>query len=197
MPARATALICEIFDAGFFGEDALATIQHAKQNLLTADAKMVPDGVRIWVMPVSSEALSQYYRVDEAAGFDVSNFNALSDPRLLQIDLARFDHTPLSQAKVAFEIDFRSEFSLSGQTKIVTKATDSGPCHGFVYWYELLANGEPFLSTSPGQASTHWRQAFMPALEGVHTFERGQTYSIRSEYQRFLAWFEIERTTTS
>ncbi len=191
MGTRADALICEIFDAGFFGEDALATIKDAKDKLLKPGAKLVPNGVKIMAQPVFSESLSHYFSVETVCGFNLSPFNALRDPRLLQIDLNRFEYTAQSDPFLAVELDLMEEISLSGRETIEFTATSTGICHGIVFWYELLQDGEPFLSTAPGQTSTHWRQAYLPILAKGKELVAGERYRITAEYQRYLIWFEF------
>ncbi|MEE2756578.1 MAG: tetratricopeptide repeat protein [Myxococcota bacterium] len=191
MAHRADALICEIFDAGFFGEDALATIQHAKTQLLKPGATLVPDGVRIIALPVFSESLNHSFSVDTVCGFTLSPFNALRDPRLLQVELERFEYTALAEPYTAVELNFNEDIPLSGAETKAFIATASATCHGIVFWYELLQDGEPFMTTGPGQAGTHWRQAFLPILENRPTLTLGNQYRLKAEFQRFLIWFEF------
>ncbi|MBV70545.1 MAG: hypothetical protein CMH52_04270 [Myxococcales bacterium] len=191
MADRADALICEIFDAGFFGEDALATIQHAKAHLLKPGAKMVPDGVRIIAQPVFSESLNHYFSVETVCGFTLAPFNALRDPRLLQIELNRFEYTTLADPILAIELNFNDDISLSCQQVSDFVATATETCHGIAFWYELLQDGQPFMTTAPGQAGTHWRQAYLPILEKKPRLMAGERYRLKAEVQRFLVWFEF------
>lgn len=193
IPERADVLVCEIFDAGVLGEDALWTIQQAYEALLKPSAKVIPSGARVWAAPVESKRLAGYFQVGEVCGFDLSPFNRLADSRLLQIDLQRHEYQMLTDPFVALEIPFGADTPLSGRRDTQITVKTPGRCDGFVFWYELLQDGEPFLSTSAEQSGTHWRQAFMPHRGAEQTLEMGRSYGVSTQYQRYLLWFELAR----
>lgn len=190
---RCDVLICEIFDAGVLGEDALWTIKNAFETVLKPDARILPSGVRVWAAPVESEELAGYFKVNEVCGFDLTPFNGLKDSRLLQIDLHRVSKRYLSDPFIALDIHFGPDLELAGRNELKFEATRSGQCHGFVFWYELLNEGTPFLNTGPAQENTHWRQAFLPMPANAADLEEGSTYDLLVRYARFILWFELGR----
>ena len=190
---RCDVLICEIFDAGVFGEDALWSIKNAFETILKPDARMLPSGVRVWAAPVESEELARYFKVDEVCGFDLTPFNGLKDARLLQIDLQRVTKRYLSDPFVALDLHFGPDLELAGRNQLKFEASRTGKCHGFVFWYELLNEGRPFLNTGPTQDNTHWRQAFLPLPAEPVSLEEGSTYELLVRYARFILWFELGR----
>jgi precorrin-6B methylase 2/thioredoxin-like negative regulator of GroEL len=195
LPERVDVLVCEIFDAGVFGEDALNTIRHAHDELLKPGARLVPDGVRVWAAPVRSQQLANAFQVGEVCGFDLSPFNRLKDARLLQTDLGRVDYEELAEPFVALELSLDDTVALSGGHTVELKACVDGRCDGFIFWYELLQDDAVFMSTSARQAGTHWRQAYLPIWEGSHPLKQDHVYRVNTRFERYILWFELSNTT--
>ena len=191
LPDRLDLLVCEIFDVSLLGEDALHTIKDAKARLLREGAQVIPAGARVWCQPVESDELRARFHVEEAEGFDLSAFNRLRDPRVLQLDLRRFRYTPLCEPILAAEFDFEGDFSLWGDLPCTAEVTRAGRMDGFIFWYDLLLDreGEVTLSTSPHQEGTHWMQAFAPRYDEQPHLTLGAPLSFICSYRRFLMWF--------
>ncbi|VDP96854.1 unnamed protein product [Trichobilharzia regenti] len=49
MPRKADVLVAELFDTELIGEGALETYRHAAENLITADASLIPCAANIYV----------------------------------------------------------------------------------------------------------------------------------------------------
>jgi 16S rRNA G966 N2-methylase RsmD len=191
-------LVCEIFDVSLLGEDALFTIAHAKKNLLKPNAKIVPQRLNLWVQIVESDDLLARYYVDQAQGFDLSAFNQLRDPRLLQLDLKRFKYQTLSEPSLAFSIDLESDFPLSDEDLMSIEMIDNGRVDGLIFWYDLVLDeaNEIILSTSPHQENTHWLQGFAPryadAKQGIKQVVKNDYLNVTYAYHRFLLNFDFE-----
>ena len=76
---------------------------------------------------VESDDLRARFHVDESCGFDLSNFNRLRDPRVLQLDLNRFDYTLLHEPIAVVDFDFEKEITMLGKP---------------LAWHQLLRVGE-------------------------------------------------------
>jgi tetratricopeptide (TPR) repeat protein len=192
LPDRLDMLVCEIFDVSLLGEDALNTIRDAKERLLNPGAQIVPCGARVWCQLVESDELRARYHVETPEGFDLSPFNKLRDPRVLQLDLRRFGYTPLTEPILAASFDFEGDFELSGDHLLSAEVTRSGRADGFIFWYDLILDPseEHVLSTSPHQEGTHWMQGFAPNYDEQRTLEQGEITSLICAYRRFLLWFK-------
>ncbi len=190
-------LVCEIFDVSLLGEDALYTIAHAKKNLLKPGAKIVPQRLNLWCQAVDSADLRARYYVKDAQGFDLSEFNQLSDPRVLQLDLSRFSYQVLTEPTLAFTIDLEQDFSLEGQNLLMLKTIQAGRNDGLIFWYELILDEENdvVLSTSPHQQNTHWLQGFAPNYDHKKIqsdwVEKDQNLLLSCAYTRFLLSFDF------
>lgn len=192
LPDRLDLLVCEIFDVSLLGEDALYTIHDAKARLLKEGARIIPCKARVWVQLVESDELRARYHVEDALGFDLSAFNALQDPRVLQLDLKRFDYKTLTDPILAFEVDFEQDFKLMGEYLCSSPVIQTGRADGFIFWYDLVLDeaNDTILSTSPHQDGTHWLQGFAPSYEKQHKLTLGESTNFICAYRRFLLWFK-------
>lgn len=197
LPSKADLLISEIFDVSLLGEDALNTFKHAQEYLLNTGAKVIPAQARVWCALVESDDLRARFHVDESCGFDLSTFNRLRDPRVLQLDLGRFNYTLLHEPIAVVDFDFEKEITMLGQTLSMASITQSGRADGFIFWYDLIlapATEEReaiILSTAPNQENTHWLQGFAPCYDEQRQFETGDIAQILCGYRRFLLWLQV------
>ena len=197
IPQKADLLISEIFDVSLLGEDALNTFKHAQQNLLNEGAKVIPAQARVWCALVESDDLRARFHVDESCGFDLSTFNRLRDPRVLQLDLGRFEYTLLHEPIAVVEFDFEKDTAMLGQTLSMAAITQSGRADGFIFWYDLVLapatedRDAIILSTAPNQENTHWLQGFAPCYDEQRQYEVGDTAQLLCGYRRFLLWFQV------
>lgn len=194
---RADLLVSEIFDVSLLGEDALFTFKHAHEHLLKPNAKVIPSEARVWCALVESDELRARFAVEESRGFDLSAFNRLRDPRVLQLDLRRFKYDLLTEPTLALTLSFENEVKLRDDQVISTLASRSGRADGFIFWYDLVlapateTRDEIVLSTSPLQANTHWLQGFTPCYGEKRNLEADSVVSFVCAYRRFLLWFDL------
>ncbi len=197
IPSKADLLISEIFDVSLLGEDALNTFRHAQQHLLNPNAKVIPAQAKVWCALVESDELRARFHVDDSCGFDLSTFNRLRDPRVLQLDLGRFDYTLLHEPIAVVDFDFENEISMLGQTLSMAPITQSGRADGFIFWYDLVLAPATedreaiILSTAPNQENTHWLQGFAPCYDEQRQFTEGDLAQIICGYRRFLLWLQL------
>ena len=69
-------LVTEIFDALLIGEGALSAIRHAREHLLTPDARIVPAGGGVLGQLVTIPRLKTLFPLHELCGFDLRAFAA-------------------------------------------------------------------------------------------------------------------------
>ena len=197
LPERADLLVSEIFDVSLLGEDALYTFKHAHEHLLKPGAKVIPAEARVWCALVESEELRARFHVDESCGFDLSAFNELRDPRVLQLDLRRFQYKMLTKPSLAMTLSFEGEVNLSGEQVSSVSVAESGRADGFIFWYDLVLapateeRDEIVLSTSPLQENTHWLQGFAPCYGEPKSLVADEVASFLCAYRRFLLWFQL------
>jgi tetratricopeptide (TPR) repeat protein len=194
---KADLLVSEVFDVSLLGEDALYTFKHAQEKLLKEGAKMIPAQARVWCALVESDELRARFHVEESCGFDLSEFNQLRDPRVLQLDLGRFNYQMLTEPTLATSFDFEKPIDMMGQSVNMAEITQSGRGDGFIFWYDLVLapatadREEIILSTAPNQKNTHWLQGFAPCYGEQRAMETGQMAQILCGYRRFLLWLQL------
>ncbi len=72
MARKANLLVTETVDCGLLGEGIIPSIAHAKENLVTRNAQIIPCAASVLAMVVESPRLRHLNHVNTAAGFDVS-----------------------------------------------------------------------------------------------------------------------------
>lgn len=164
LPRRADVLVSEIFDCGLLGEGVLPAFAHARESLLTDGAVIVPGSARVWGQLVDSRELHERNHVSQACGFDVSHFNRFRSLEYFSTYLDTYAHRTLTAPFPLMDFDFRSGAGDTAVT-VAPTATDSGPAHAVVLWFELDMGAGVTLSNGPQVRGTHWRQA-------VQTFDR-------------------------
>jgi tetratricopeptide (TPR) repeat protein len=194
MPAKADLLVCEIFDVGLLGEDAIATIKHARSHLLNPEAKILPQRARVYGMLVESPQLLGEDSVLTVSGFDVSLFNTFSStPAYLQRQIHHYPHKVLSEVFAVFDFDFAGEDIRADEREIELKAIADGEAHAVVFWFRLYLDDEIFIDTAP-EADSHWMQA-VQLLETESQVSQGNTYKLIACHDRSNIWFSLPNIT--
>jgi type II protein arginine methyltransferase len=158
MPQKANLLVTETVDCGLLGEGILPSIAHAKANLLTEDAVIIPRSACVYAMLVESKRLRGLNYVDRCAGFDLGLMREHATPHYFPVRLAAFEYEPLTAPFEVFRFDFARELILSSRKTISVPATRAGTCHAVVFWFNMQLDEEISISNEPG-STTHWEQA--------------------------------------
>ena len=190
MAERANVLVCEIFDVSVVGEDALHTIRHAFDHLLTPDARVIPQGINLYAAPAESETLRQQFSVGTTCGFDLSNFNLLAERRCIQTPLVNHRYQTLATPQNTLKWSFDRTLKMRGGAHQDFLIEHGGRLDGFIFWYELDLGHGQIISTAPSDTMTHWKQGFLPNWSGPTRYEKGQTLHSTSQYRRHLLWID-------
>jgi protein arginine N-methyltransferase 7 len=167
MPARADVLVTEIFDCALLGEDALPAMEHARRELLTEDARMVPGRGRLWGQLISSERLRMHNHASVACGFDVSGFNRFSSLEYFSTYLDNYPYQALTEPFPLLSLDFGVDCPAGEELLKAVPITD-GRCDAVAMWFDLdLAPGVA-LSNGPSHRDSHWRQAVQTFAAPLH-----------------------------
>ncbi|MDE1147569.1 MAG: tetratricopeptide repeat protein [Azospirillaceae bacterium] len=103
LPRPADLLLSEILSSDLLSERVLPTVRDAKDRLLATDARMIPQAGGVRALLADSPVLERTFFVDEAAGFDLSDFNRLA-PRAVRLERV-VDFTALSEPFQAVAVD--------------------------------------------------------------------------------------------
>lgn len=174
LPEPANLLVTETFDVGLLGEEALISIRHAIEHLLTPQAQILPSQAQVYAQLIESPQLHQEDFVDFASGFDVSKFNRFAlTPNYLQRQLHHYQHQTLSEIQPVFNFDFHKVHQPS-ELELTFTIKQPGTIHAIAFWFDLWLDQEIRISTAPDQEYTHWQQAIQ-LLDQPQTTKPGDT----------------------
>ncbi|XP_045507401.1 protein arginine N-methyltransferase 9-like [Colias croceus] len=166
-------LVTELFDAGLFGEHILKALDHAWQNLLHEDAKVLPASVQFYVMGVECQYLIDKYQLCQAAK-DLLNIPSLT------VHTYQFDETYdceditlfktlkyITEPKCLMSVDFNDVNSIEDKLKntepYITQlaVNQSGELSTIIGWFNLILSDKYKLTTDPrsDNRATAWDHA--------------------------------------
>lgn len=180
MPERANLLVTETVDCGLLGEGIVSSITHAKANLLTEGACIIPRAASVYAMLVESKRLRGLNCVSRCAGFDVGLMQQYKTPYYFPVRLAAFEYDALTAPFEVFRFDFERELILPAHKIISPPVTRGGTCHAVVFWFDMQLDDEISISNEPG-STTHWEQAIQ-CLEHEVTVQPGDVLQIGAEH---------------
>jgi type II protein arginine methyltransferase len=160
LPRPADVVVTEIVDCGLVGEGIIPTVRHAREHLLRPGGIIVPGSARLMAVPIDSAAMWQLNQVDYACGFDVSHFNEFATAGYFQVRLGAWPHRTLAAPQEVLSVDFLNDPLRSGEFVAEIAVERTGTCHGIAFWFELMLDEKRVLSNEPGNATSHWHQAF-------------------------------------
>ncbi len=188
MAEKANVMVSEIFDDGLLGEGAIQTIKHARANLLTEDAVIIPSSAKVKGVLLESEAIYHEGQVDEVSGFDLSPFNEFS-PFYLEKFIPHYPHRFLSEPFDVFEFDFLGE-NINSESKTITlMPKKEGVCHGVAFWYRLFLDENRWYDTYNIETTDcHWLQAIQLLPEPRNVTPRQEVQIIASHDTRLISF---------
>jgi hypothetical protein len=183
-------VIISVFTGNFLlTEDLLPSLFYARDQYLKPGGSLIPDRAIMKVAPVSAPDYyakhidcwtATNYEIDTAP---VRSFAANSlyydDP---EDRLTEFLAEPVD----LLEMDFMSAKDAACNSRIEMETTREGLCHGWLGWFNTRL-GDQWLSTSPMQKQTHWRQVFLPLSEPL-ALKEGDTLSFQLHRPEFGEW---------
>jgi hypothetical protein len=187
MMRKANLLVTETVDCGLLGEGIVASIAHAKANLLTEDAQIVPCGATVYAMVVESPRLRNLNSARTAAGFDVSLINRFAVAQYFPVRLGAFAYTPLTDPFEVFHFDFANGAIVPQQKTITVRAQRDGMGHCIIFWFNMQLDAETSISNEPG-STTHWEQA-LQCLDTEVAVQAGETMVIEAEHDCHIIAF--------
>jgi tetratricopeptide (TPR) repeat protein len=158
-------VVSEIVDAALIGEGVLPSLRHARRELSTDDAIMIPAGASVWVQLANMPDRRKVNPISKVSGFDLSRFDKfresdtfsvvrlssekiemLSKPvRIVDFDFANLPPAASDEEPVEIDVNF--------------DVTTTGEAHGIVLWFDLHLNDDITVSTAIDGLLLHWGQA--------------------------------------
>lgn len=192
MARRANVLVAEIIDAGLLSEGVIESFDHARENLLTRDARIIPAAATVFAMPIESRQIDAERRVAKAAGFDVSAMNSLAPKLHLQTDLSRYQWRALARPVKLFDFDFTAGGIPPAHKRLPFKVTAAGICHAIAFWFRLDLDDEISIATGPNDPPTHWQQAVY-ALNPPVKLRAGARATLIARHNRNTIFLDLAR----
>ena len=192
MPERANLLVTETVDCGLLGEGIVPSITHARENLLTEDARVIPRAAAVYAMVVESKRLRGLNYVNRCAGFDVGLIQQYKTLNYLPVRLAAFEYAAVTEPFEVFRFDFAGELIRPARQQFAVPVTRDGVCHAVVFWFDMQLDEEISISNEPG-STTHWEQA-VQCLENEVAVRAGETLRVGAEHDCCSIIFEQPTT---
>lgn len=192
LPERAGVLVSELFDSNVLGEDVLASLEDAHARLLAPGAAVLPRAASARFELVGGGTLARLTRVDRAAGFDLSPFNAFTPERII-FDGSHVDYERLSDPATAIRFDLGAARHAPFEHLVTVPVTRAGECLGVVQWLHIDFDGASEYENRPrlGPASpSSWLHAFFSFPSPLRV-EVGQTVHIVAGHSRKALHFRL------
>ena len=191
LPEKATVLVSEIIGNEAFGEGILHTFNDARERLLTADARCIPEGLKIFAvaMEVNAEKYGQNMLSDENMsqwknwyGVDFSPFHDFIDASKLPVtNIKSIEAKKWKMLSSAIEIaqaDFTKNKAEVKNQEVILKIENEGDFNAVLLFFECALTSRMQLSMHPEKVDTsnHWssRLHFIPAVKA----KKGSTFTL-------------------
>lgn len=170
LPERADVMISEMIGNEPLAEQVLEITLDAQKRFLKPDARLVPERVRVFGLPVSipEDVLAKYTFTEEALSnwrswYDV-DFSPLLEaernaPHAFYINPYKArEWRTFSEPVLLADLDFKNAKQSVVDNRAAVRATASGRVHGFVVYFELQLGPATRFSTHPAEvdSSNHW-----------------------------------------
>jgi type II protein arginine methyltransferase len=148
LPGPAEVLVTETFSSGLLGEDVLPTIEHARANLLSVGAQIIPCAAGVRGYLVGGEGLRDKLFVGAAAGFDLAPFAAFA-PAKIGLSLDHEPHEILSDDVDLLTFDLMQTVFPETRVEHAIRVTRAGTCLGVAQWLKLGLDEETSYENRP------------------------------------------------
>lgn len=183
-------IIISVFTGNFLlTEDLLPSLFYARDQYLLPQGKLIPDRAIMEVAPVS---VPEHYAkhvdswTNNIRGLDFSLVRRFAANTIYFDPHEKKDTEFLSDPVEILDLDFMTATDASCRSKIKVEISQNGLCHGWLGWFRIHV-GDKWLSTSPKELQTHWRQAFL-ALEKPINVTKGDILSFELSRPEFGEW---------
>ncbi len=167
---RADLLVSEILSNSIVGEGVIASVDHARRELIEPDAPIIPRMGAIMACLVGARGLADLVSVGSVAGFDLRAFNAFL-PNSFSLPPLPYDFEYLSDDQDCFTLDFASDIEPIRSRELEFIASGDGTCLGLIQWNRLVLDGETSFENHPRQqgpqGQSHWNIMLFPFAEPV------------------------------
>ena len=189
IPGTADVII-SVFTGNFLlEEDLLPSLFYTRDKYLAESGTLIPDRARMEVVPVTAvdyfdKMIGCWSRPSQ--GLDFTLLREFAANTIFYEDHQMMADAFLAEPEVILEMDFMTANEASCSEKLRVTISRDGVCHGWLGWFQIRL-GDSWLSTSPREPKTHWRQAFLP-LDPPLSVKAGEIMSFELKRPEFGEW---------
>lgn len=192
---KVDVLVSEILSSEFVGEGIQTSILDAKKRLLKKNGKIIPEQGSIMIALVESTGkLSQELFVDNASGYDVSDFNTLAKTK----HLITLEDEPsfLSKPIDAFGFDFLNFEKIHEEEKTIKIIVNkSGLCAGIIQWLKVGLYNDIEYQNHPitmyrSNTVSGWKTPIFK-FENPIEVKKGQVLEVTAVLKEDSSWFYL------
>ena len=164
---KADAVVCEMLSSVMLIEQQIPASHYALNNLLKPDGILIPEEVKLFVIPVENEILWNRFNVEN---FKFPRIPQTAD-RGQSVDLA--DIQELEKYDFSKRLDQSSPIDKTIEFEIV----QDGAIHGLVGMFEAKLSEDTTLSMEDG-----WRELFLPLPKSIDV-KTGEKVRLRISFR--------------
>ena len=183
-------VIISVFTGNFLlTEDLLPSLFYARDKYLKPGGKLIPDRAIMEVVPVSAP---DYYMKHIDCWNNDSKIIDFGRVRKFAVNSLYYDDPKsrevefLAEPTELLDLDFMTVTEASCRSRVEVTTVQDGICHGWLGWFRTRL-GESWLSTSPQDKQTHWRQVFLPIDEPLYV-NAGEILSFELNRPEYGEW---------
>ncbi len=206
LPEKADVLVSEIIGNDPLDEAILETTADAVKRLLKPDARLIPQSLQIFGLPVQIPAgwLREHLFTGEAAarwqswyGVDFSALTAATGQQSHSLFTNTYktrDWPRISEPVLLAELDLKQAHHQEIETTAEVRATSSGELNGIIVFFETRLSSSVHFSIHPSKATPEnsWASKIWIAGKPV-ALEEGDTFRLAYTYGDRGSSFEIEK----
>ncbi len=170
----ADVIISETLGNYALEENILETLNDARR-FMKQGSVMIPQALRQYVAPITSDRLYNDLNVWDGLGFD---FDRAKDVSFNNIYVRTVKPDELADARELESLDFRIENDSVRDLEADWIAAANRTVYGFALWWECDLLPGLTLSTSPRSPATHWEQIYLPVRDPI-ALQKGETLSLK------------------
>ena len=190
---RADLLVSEILSSDLLGEGVLPALEHARAELLTPEAKIIPAACGVMGFLGGAEELESRNHVAEVAGFDLSPFNEFT-PLRFSVRRQNYPYHRYSNDFEAMVFNLVVTKRFPAESKILrVPVTQTGRCQGVVQWIKCWLDDTTTFENHPDlpNPSSGWSQMFHAFPEPID-LHAGQTVRLLAEHDRINLFLHFD-----
>lgn len=181
LPEKVDMLLWDNLANNLVGAGAIPVIEDALRRLVKPGAQIMPARISVEAALAEDKDIGRR-RMGLVEGFDLSPFNALSEPvYTVNCDSKRIELR--SEPATIFDIDFRSGGPFAAERASREVRAAGGMVNGVVQWLDFRLDDQERFKTAPGQPVQAFGMQFHPMGAAILA-EAGAPFQIMGSHDR-------------